>query len=148
MFGGNIDDVNLLEAIYKEYSLCRPCPVFKMTSKEASFVKYTINNFLSLKVTFFNQLYGAAVANDANISAIVNTVGADPRVGYSHVRVPRFDGKRGFGGSCFPKDTAALVNFTDKMSLMTKAIEINNEYRSQYETDEREKQQNITYKST
>ena len=148
VFGGNPDDVDLLEAIYREYSLCRPCPVFKMTAKEASFVKYAINNFLALKVTFFNQLYDAAVADNANISAIVNAVGADPRIGYSHVRVPGFDGKRGFGGSCFPKDTAALVNFTDKMSLMVKAIEINNKYRSQYETDEREKQQNITYKST
>lgn len=148
VFGGDPADVDLLDAIYKEYSLCRPCPVFKMTAKEASFVKYAINNFLALKVTFFNQLYDAAVADNANISAIVNAVGADPRIGYSHVRVPGFDGKRGFGGSCFPKDTAALVNFTDKMSLIAKVIEINNQYRSQYETDEREKQQNITYKST
>lgn len=148
VFGGDPADVDLLEAIYKEYSLCRPCPVFKMTAKEASYVKYAINNFLALKVTFFNQLYDTAVADNANISAIINAVGADPRIGYSHVRVPGFDGKRGFGGSCFPKDTSAFVHFTDKMTLLEKVIEINNQYRSQYDYDDREKEQNISFEKS
>lgn len=145
VFGGYEEDVDLLERIYKEYSLCRPCPVFKMTAQEASYVKYAINSFLSVKVTFFNQLYDAAVSDNANFTSIINAVGNDPRIGYSHTRVPGFDGKRGFGGSCFPKDTSALVNFTDKMSLVEETIRINNQYRSRYEVDEREKQQNISF---
>ena len=61
------------------------------------------------------------------------------------MRVPGFDGKRGFGGACFPKDTAALVSFTDKMTLVNRAIQINNNYRKQYELDDREKEQNIFF---
>jgi UDP-glucose 6-dehydrogenase len=61
------------------------------------------------------------------------------------MRVPGFDGKRGFGGACFPKDTAALVSFTDKMTLVEKAIAINNDYRSDYELDKREQEQNIFF---
>lgn len=147
VFGGYDEDVDLLERIYKEYSLCKPCPVFKMTAKEASFVKYSINCFLSVKVTFFNQLYDAALKDDANFTSIINAVGTDPRIGYSHTRVPGFDGKKGFGGSCFPKDTSAFVNYATDMSLLEKAIDINNTYRSEYELDEREKEQNISYKT-
>ena len=59
--------------------------------------------------------------------------------------VPGFDGKQGYGGACFPKDTFAFSQFSDKLTLLKKAIEINNDYRSQYERDDREKEQNIQF---
>ena len=119
-----------------------------MTVEEASFVKYAINTFLATKVTFFNQLYDAVSQTSANFNKIISVVGADPRIGHSHAKVPGFDGKRGFGGACFPKDTAALLNYTDKMSLLEKVIEINNSYRSSYNKDDRELAQNISYEKT
>lgn len=148
VFGGVENDLCRLEEIYKTYSLCKPCPVYKMTAKEASYVKYAINSFLSLKVTFFNQLFDVVTNDKANFTSIINAVGADKRVGYSHTRVPGFDGKQGFGGSCFPKDTSAFTHFTDKMTLLEKVIEINNQYRSQYDLDDREKEQNISFEKS
>ena len=71
-----------------------------------------------------------------------------------HTRVPGFDGKRGFGGACLPKDTKAFLRFsthedTDgnpiSFDLLEKVLDINSDYRVQYELDEREKVNNITF---
>lgn len=141
---GALEDV---EDLYNQYSLCNPCPVFKMSIIEASIVKYTINSFLATKVTFFNQVYNACKEYDANFSSIIQAVGTDKRVGHGHTKVPGFDGKLGFGGACFPKDTKAFVNSMNPgtLSLIEKVTEINNELRSKYDLDEREKEQNIVY---
>jgi UDP-glucose 6-dehydrogenase len=69
----------------------------------------------------------------------------DSRIGPSHTKVPGFDGKLGFGGACFPKDTAAFINYNNCLTLLQEAVTINNKYRAQYELDDREKEQNITY---
>jgi len=64
--------------------------------------------------------------------------------------VPGHDQRRGFGGACFPKDTAALLQFSKllgaDLSILEKTIEENNTIRSQYlDLDEREKEQNVTF---
>lgn len=147
IFGGAPMDTALVKELYETVSLCTPCPVFEMSLEEASFVKYTINTFLALKVTFFNQLYDAVAKTDANFSTIIKAVGSDSRIGHSHTKVPGFDGKKGFGGACFPKDTAAFVNFQrdNSLTLLEECIRVNNRYRSAYELDEREKAQNVNY---
>lgn len=145
IMGGAHGDTQRLALMYKNYSLCAPCDVHEMTMKEASFVKYTINSFLAMKVTFFNQIYDAALDAGVNFSKIINAVGSDKRIGHSHTRVPGFDGKQGYGGACFPKDTAAFTNYSNKLTLLQEAIKINNSYRSQYDKDEREIAQNVNY---
>lgn len=134
-----------LEEYYHKYSMCKPCPVFHMSLVEASYTKYAINTFLASKVTFFNQLYDSVVNAGGNFNIVANAVGQDSRVGHSHTRVPGFDGRQGFGGACFPKDTAAFVNYDNTLTLLQKVVNINNMYRSQYGLDEREKEQNVDY---
>jgi nucleotide sugar dehydrogenase len=148
VLGGSPVDTALVKELYETCSLCNPCPVFEMSIEEASFVKYTINSFLALKVTFFNQLYDAAKDADVNFAAIIKAVGSDNRIGHSHTKVPGFDGKQGFGGACFPKDTSAFTKYSNRLTLLEHCITINNQYRSQYELDEREKAQNVTYEQT
>ena len=146
IFGGTEEACAKLDDYYENYSLCTPCMTYYLNKAEASFVKYAINSFLATKVTFFNQLYDAC--NDygqVNFNKIIKAVGADDRVSISHTKVPGFDGKQGYGGACFPKDTFAFSQFSDKLTLLRKAIEINNNYRSQYERDDREKEQNIQF---
>ena len=146
IFGGTEEACAKLDDYYENYSLCTPCMTYYLNKAEASFVKYAINSFLATKVTFFNQLYDAC--NDygqVNFNKIIKAVGADDRVSISHTKVPGFDGKQGYGGACFPKDTFAFSQFSDKLTLLKKAIEINNDYRSQYERDDREKEQNIQF---
>lgn len=145
ILGGDWRKTESLERLYKEYSLCNHADFYHMTTAEASFVKYTINSFLAMKVTFFNQIYDAAQDAGVNFSKIIKGVAADDRIGHSHTKVPGFDGKQGYGGACFPKDTAAFANYSNKLTLLEKCIMINNEYRLQYELDEREIEQNVNY---
>lgn len=145
ILGGCPTATHQVELLYEEYSLCKPCPVLHMTAEEASFVKYTINTFLATKVTFFNQLFDAVADTDANFATIIKAVAMDSRIGPSHTRVPGFDGKQGYGGACFPKDVSAFVNYSDKLTLLEEVSKINNQYRLQYELDEREKEQNVSF---
>lgn len=140
--------------IYEIFSGCQSNVYHRMTAYEASFVKYAINSFLSTKITFFNQLYDLVNMYGCNFNTIVRAVGSDDRVGMGHTRVPGFDGKRGFGGACLPKDTRALLNFSTydhpdggqvSFDLLQKVLDINSAYRVQYELDEREKVNNITF---
>ena len=146
VFGGNREFTVRLEEVYKEYSLCKPCPAFHMSATEASFVKYGLNCFLATKVLWFNQFYDVVEKFGGNFGHIVNAIGQDPRIGTSHTRAPGFDGKRGFGGACFPKDTSAFNNFSNKeFTVLAEAIRANNEYRQGYEKDSRELEQNVNY---
>jgi|TARA_R110002020_G_scaffold187400_4_gene385738 UDPglucose 6-dehydrogenase len=146
VLGGSVENTHTLLKIYNKHSICRPCPVFHMSAAEASFVKYGINTFLATKVTFFNQMYDIAKDHGANYNAIISALGSDPRITHSHTTVPGFDNKRGFGGACFPKDTAAFDAFAKYFSILNESIKVNNEYRKNYELDDREKEQNVQYK--
>jgi UDPglucose 6-dehydrogenase len=148
ILGGEDWATERVEELYVKYSLCSPCPSYHMTREEASFVKYSINTFLAMKVTFFNQLYDVIGDTDANFATIIKAVGADDRINPSHTKVPGFDGKQGFGGACFPKDVSAFINYNKQLTLLKKASIINNNYRQQYEMDEREKQQHVNYGQT
>jgi UDPglucose 6-dehydrogenase len=145
VFGGAPWACDRLHELYTKYSTCKPCPVYNMTAEEASFVKYGINSFLASKVLWMNQFYDIIEKHGSNYNSVINAVTADPRIGKSHTSVPGFDGKRGFGGACFPKDTAAFLNFAKDFSVLREVINANNNYRSGYDLDDREKMQNITY---
>ena len=127
--------------------LIKIIPLIRLTLEEASIVKYTINTFLATKVTFFNQIYDLCQQYGANFNHVANAAGADSRIGLSHTKVPGFDGKRGFGGACFPKDCKAITDVAGEsiLSIVEATIKANNEYRAQYERDDREKAQNIVY---
>ena len=146
VFGGDLQACADLAAIYNEYSkMLDPQNVF-VSATEASFVKYTINTFLSTKVTFFNQLKDLTDKYDCNFDAIVSAAKLDDRIGDSHMKVPGPDGRRGFGGACFPKDTNAFHYFSGgEFDILKKVLDINSGYRLQYDLDEREKEQNVKF---
>ena len=134
--------------IYKLFSLCTTDKYVEMSAPEAAFVKYGVNTFLATKVTFFNQLYDSVVDFGCNWPSIANAIGLDSRIGQGHTRVPGFDGKRGFGGACFPKDLKAFNKFDEKsLTLLAEIGRINDNYRKEYELDDREKSNNVNYDS-
>jgi len=112
VFGGMNKDTDAVEKLYLEHSDCAECPVYKTDLITASMVKYCINSFLATKVTFMNEMYDVLrAARGADWNTFTNIIANDPRIGKSHMRVPGNDGQRGYAGSCFPKDTAALAWF-------------------------------------
>ena len=145
IFGGHIKDTNNIEKIYKKYSKCKPCPCHHVTLKEASFIKYGINCFLATKVLWFNQFYDIIQKHDCNFDEITYAMRSDPRIGNSHTSVPGFDGKMGFGGACFPKDTSAFLDFAISFSVLNEVIQANNKIRSEYTKDKREFEQNVSF---
>jgi nucleotide sugar dehydrogenase len=134
-----------LTEFYGLFSNCLSTSFAVVSPMEASYIKYTINSYLAMKVTFFNQLYDSCKKNGVNWHSISRVVSNDARIGPSHMTVPGFDSKQGYGGACFPKDTLAFTKYDKDLTLLAECITINNEYRSQYELDDREKAQNVSY---
>lgn len=153
VFGGADSATTDLINMYEVFSLCESTKYFRMSAHEASFVKYGVNTFLATKVTFFNQFYDLVNSYQCSYNVITRAMGADKRVGVGHTRVPGYDGKRGFGGACFPKDIAAFLKFSEMgegdnvvcFDMIKEVIRINNGYRKGYEKDDREKVNNITF---
>jgi len=143
--GVSVESCNRVIDFYHNFSLCIGKSFITMTPQEASFVKYAINSYLGMKVTFFNQLHDAALDFSCSPQRIIDAVAADNRIGYSHTRVPGFDGKKGFGGACLPKDMNAFVKFNQDLTLIAESVKINNKMREEYELDEREKNNNIKF---
>ena len=84
---------------------------------EASLAKYAINCFLATKVVFMNEIQQLTTAAGLDYNRIAGMITHDPRIGRSHMRVPGPDGSYGFGGACFPKDTAALLKYAEGLGI-------------------------------
>lgn len=149
ILGGSCESIEKVKDLYTYNSNCNPAPFHYMTPTEASLVKYGINSFLAMKVVWFNQWKDLVESLGARYNIVSKSIGEDGRIGHSHTKVPGLDGKKGFGGSCFPKDTSAITYFSRAndidLSILEEAILANSQYRSVYELDEREKEQNIKY---
>tara|TARA_B100000989_G_C19506922_1_gene456927 strand:+ start:988 stop:1863 length:876 start_codon:yes stop_codon:yes gene_type:complete len=152
ILGGNQKDTKLVKDFYKNHSICETKNFIFTDLKSASLIKYSINSFLANKVIFFNGIKQIFDHIDSNISwnEFANIISIDERIGSSHMMVPGHDGKLGFGGACFTKDTAALINYAQLINegfeLLESTVKINNKIRSDYdELDEREKEQNVNY---
>lgn len=79
-----------------------------LTNKEAEMVKMFRNCFLATKVSFCNEVYQYCTALNINYENVRCVAANDDRILHSHTSVPGHDGKKGFGGTCFPKDTSSL----------------------------------------
>jgi len=90
-------------------------PIVKTSSTTAEMVKYVTNNFLTVKVSFANEMAQICEALDAkgldvDFDKVVEYAKYDTRLGTSHWSVPGPDGFRGYGGHCFPKDINAMIS--------------------------------------
>ncbi len=84
-----------------------------MAAKEAELVKYAGNSFLMMKVVYANMLYDLATALGVDYDTVKDALGADPRIGVSHLSPVAASGHsdrpgRGAGGHCFIKDFEAF----------------------------------------
>jgi UDPglucose 6-dehydrogenase len=105
-------------------------------------------------VIFFNELFEVFSNSGSkdNWENFIKIMQNDKRIGNSHMQVPGPDGKLGFGGPCFPKDTKALLQYSndigEPLKLLEKCISLNNNIRSQYNSlSKREVEQNINFNS-
>lgn len=107
--------------------------IFNCTEEEACLVKYATNSFLALKTSYFNQIFDICVATGSDFETVRHILSNDTRIGNGHTMVPGFDGARGWGGHCFPKDTTAFAHWANvveaPVTLVESAIQYNNKVR-------------------
>jgi len=107
--------------------------IVKTDSTHAEMVKYLINTFLSVKVSFANEIYQICEGLKIDYDKVVEYATYDKRLGDSHWNVPGHDGDFGFGGHCFPKDLSALLHLTKELGTTNNVLEAtqktNNELR-------------------
>lgn len=96
--------------------------IVKTDSTHAEMVKYTTNAFLSVKVSFANEIYQLCEQIGIDYDKVVEYAAYDVRLGYSHWGVPGPDGELGFGGHCFPKDLAALLHLTKELGTIDNVL--------------------------
>ena len=136
ILGGKWKDCENVEKAYVKHSSVKTVPTFKTDIISASLIKYTINSWLATKVTFFNELNDLFNASGTKVpwESFTEMLSQDERIGDTHMKVPGPDGKKGFGGHCFPKDTKALLYYAKlkkaDLSILKKAIDKNDKIRN------------------
>ena len=130
--GGKPENTKKVSEMYK-WRFGQSVPVIETNFETAELIKYMNNCFFATKVSFMNEMKLVSDQCGADWDKAVEGFIRDGRIGHSHLNVPGHDGRFGFGGSCFPKDIQAMINFGQslglKMNTLTGAWETNLEVR-------------------
>jgi nucleotide sugar dehydrogenase len=121
ILGGNKRNTDKVSLLFKE-RFGESIPVIQTNYESAEMIKYMNNCYFATKVSFLNEMYQIANKCGANWDDAVEGFVRDGRVGHSHMAVPGPDGKFGFGGSCFPKDVQAMINFSDSLGVSSNTL--------------------------
>ena len=121
------DDRSAAEKVAALYSSI-DTQVIITDAASAETIKYAANGFLAMKISFVNAVAAMCEAVGADVVDVVEGIGSDRRIGREFLRPGP-----GWGGSCFPKDTHALVHVAAShgydFSMMRGVIEVNTEQR-------------------
>jgi len=105
---------------------------------EAEMVKLFKNVFLATKVSFCNEMYDLCRRCGIDYDVVRDCVAKDDRIGTTHLAVPGYGDRRGFGGTCFPKDSNSLYRLCaekDVPAPVLGAILYRNEYQDNRERE-------------
>jgi len=107
----------VMDALYRPLSLSRT-PVLHTTLESSELIKYATNSFLATKITFINQIADLCEKTGGSVQDVARGIGLDGRIG------PKFlHPGPGYGGSCFPKDTLALVRTAQEVGAPISIVE-------------------------
>ena len=115
-----IDDdraVPVMKEIYRPLYL-NETPIMFTSRRSSELIKYAANAFLATKISFINEMADLCEKVGADVQAISRGIGLDKRIG------PKFlNAGPGYGGSCFPKDTLALVRTANEAGSPVRIVE-------------------------
>jgi UDPglucose 6-dehydrogenase len=105
-------------------------PILITGRRTAELTKYAANAFLAVKISFINEIANLCEAVDADVQDVARGIGLDNRIG------PKFlHAGPGYGGSCFPKDTLALLKTADDAGvdqrIVRTTVEVNDHRKSE-----------------
>lgn len=123
ILGGDKVHIEVLLPIFRKVLNSVVAYFFYQDPTTTEMIKYTHNTFLSAKVEFFNEIYDVCQKLGVKYDDIMAGVHSAGKVGKNHTAVPGPDGKRGFGGMCFPKDTKAFLAFTRTLGIIAPVLD-------------------------
>lgn len=134
--GSAVDDVlnpqRIVIGVNTEYAKQKMLEIYKNKVKKcqitnwqsAEIIKYASNSFLAVKISFINEFANLCEKCGANIVDVAKSVGMDKRIGKDFLQAGI-----GYGGSCLPKDTEAIIKISSKyecnLSIISSAVETN-----------------------
>jgi UDPglucose 6-dehydrogenase len=107
----------VMQALYRPLYLMET-PVVMTTLEAAELTKYAANAFLATKITFINEIADLCEKVGANVQDVARGMGLDGRIGKKFLHAGP-----GYGGSCFPKDTIALVRTAQEFGSPARLVE-------------------------
>ena len=116
ILGGADENTKVVSDLYRD-RFGNSVSIIITDYESAELTKYVCNTFFATKVSFLNEMYVLSEKVNANWDDVIEGFLRDGRVGSSHSQVPGPDGKLGFGGSCFPKDVQALIQFAESLDV-------------------------------
>jgi UDPglucose 6-dehydrogenase len=119
--------LKVMREIYRPLIL-QDTPVVETNVRTSEMIKYASNAFLATKISFINDIANVCERIDADVSVVARAMGLDTRIGPQFLKAGA-----GYGGSCFPKDTKALVKTAEKVGydlrVVRAAIAVNDDQR-------------------
>ena len=116
---GSEDDraTKVMEQVYRPLYLNKS-PLVNMTRRGAELTKYAANAFLAVKITFINEIADLCEKVGADVQDVARGIGLDNRIGSKFLHAGP-----GYGGSCFPKDTLALLKTSQDYDAPQRIVE-------------------------
>ena len=122
ILGGEQASTSQVASLFK-WRFGNSVPIIETDFETAELIKYMNNCFFATKVSFLNEMKLISDKVGSNWDLAIEGFVRDGRIGHSHLSVPGPDGKFGFGGSCFPKDIQAIINFAKNLDLNLSTLE-------------------------
>ena len=125
VFGTNSEQAaDVMKALYRPLYLLET-PIVQTSLESSELTKYAGNAFLATKITFINEMADLCEKVGANVQDVARGIGLDGRIGKKFLHAGP-----GYGGSCFPKDTLALVKTAQQVGspvrIVESVVDINN----------------------
>ena len=121
ILGGEPSNTKKVADLYK-WRFGESVPCIETNFQTAEMIKYMNNCFFATKVSFLNEMKLISDKCGVDWDKAVDGFVRDGRIGHTHLAVPGPDGKMGFGGSCFPKDIQAMIDFGKSLGIDTKTL--------------------------
>jgi len=107
----------IMQQVYRPLYL-NQAPLVFTERRTAELIKYAANAFLATKITFINEMADLCEAVGANVQDVARGIGLDNRIGGKFLHAGP-----GYGGSCFPKDTLALLKTAEDYDVPSRIVE-------------------------
>jgi UDPglucose 6-dehydrogenase len=113
----NEDAAEIMREVYRPLYLNK-APLLFTSRRTAELIKYAANAFLATKITFINEIADVCEAVGADVQDVARGIGLDNRIGSKFLHAGP-----GYGGSCFPKDTLALLKTAEDYEAPLRIVE-------------------------